>query len=76
MEEFVVSSGLIGWAFHSDCHDNLFDSLLSTEPSWEEMCSMGVGFWYTNASQLRIKVWCELMLKNRLSICICFCSAS
>lgn len=56
MEELVVSSGLIGWAFHSDCHDNLFNSLPSTEPSWEEMRSMGVGFWYTNVSQLRVKV--------------------
>ncbi|XP_057778609.1 uncharacterized protein LOC130997335 isoform X2 [Salvia miltiorrhiza] len=56
VEEFVVSPGLIGWAFHSDCHDNLFNSLLSTEPSWEEMRSMGVGFWYTNVSQLRVKM--------------------
>ncbi|KAH6791585.1 hypothetical protein C2S52_002062 [Perilla frutescens var. hirtella] len=56
VEEFVVSSGLIGWAFHSDCHDNLFNSLLSTEPSWEEMRSMGVGFWYANVSQLRVKM--------------------
>ncbi|XP_047938214.1 uncharacterized protein LOC125185681 isoform X1 [Salvia hispanica] len=56
VEEFVVSPGLIGWAFHSDCHDNLFNSLLPTEPSWEEMRSMGVGFWYTNVSQLRVKM--------------------
>ncbi|KAL9176412.1 hypothetical protein ABFS82_02G176700 [Erythranthe guttata] len=56
VEEFVASSGVIGWAFHSDCHDTLFNSLLSTEPSWEEMRSMGVGFWYTNVSQLRVKM--------------------
>lgn len=56
MEELVVSSGLIGWAFHSDCHDNFFDALLPTEPSWDEMRSMGVGFWYANVSQLRVKV--------------------
>lgn len=61
----MFSPGLIGWAFHSDCHDNLFNSLLPTEPSWEEMRSMGVGFWYTNVSQLRVKVWCELMLISR-----------
>ncbi|KAK6158907.1 hypothetical protein DH2020_006221 [Rehmannia glutinosa] len=56
VEELVASSGLIGWAFHSDCHDNLFNSLLSTEPSWEEMRSMGVGFWYINVAQLRVKL--------------------
>ncbi|PIN24548.1 RAVE (regulator of V-ATPase assembly) complex subunit RAV1/DMX protein, WD repeat superfamily [Handroanthus impetiginosus] len=56
VEELVVSSDLIGWAFHSDCHDNLLDSLLSTEPSWEEMRSMSVGFWYTNVAQLRVKM--------------------
>ncbi|KAL8499639.1 hypothetical protein ACS0TY_019572 [Phlomoides rotata] len=56
VEELVVSSGLIGWAFHSDCHDNLFNSLLPTEPSWDEMRSMGVGFWYANVSQLRAKM--------------------
>ncbi|GFP88205.1 dmx-like protein 1 [Phtheirospermum japonicum] len=56
VEELVASSGLIGWAYHSDCRDNLFNSLLSAEPSWEEMRSMGVGFWYTNAAQLRVKM--------------------
>ncbi|KAK4418497.1 Bifunctional fucokinase/fucose pyrophosphorylase [Sesamum alatum] len=55
-EELVASSGLIGWAFHSDCHENLFQSLLSSEPSWEEMRSMGVGFWYTNVTELRVKM--------------------
>lgn len=62
MEEFVVSSEMIAWASQSDCHDYLFNSLLSTEPSWEEMRNMGIGFWYTNVSQLRVKVWCEPML--------------
>ncbi|CAA0816638.1 transducin family protein / WD-40 repeat family protein, partial [Striga hermonthica] len=56
VEELVASSGLIGWAYHSDCHDNLFNSLLSVEPSWEEMRSMGVGFWYTNVVQIRVKM--------------------
>ncbi|KAK4411525.1 DmX-like protein 1 [Sesamum angolense] len=55
-EELVASSGVIGWAFHSDCHENLFQSLLSSEPSWEEMRSMGVGFWYTNVAELRVKM--------------------
>lgn len=56
VKELDVSSELIGWAFHSDCQENLFSSLLSTEPAWEEMRSMGFGFWYTNITQLRQKV--------------------
>ncbi|KAL6495596.1 hypothetical protein OROGR_030159 [Orobanche gracilis] len=56
VEELVASSGLIGWAYHSDCHDTLFNSLLPAEPSWEEMRSMGVGFWYTNVAQMRVKM--------------------
>nr|XP_018623449.1 uncharacterized protein LOC104087701 isoform X2 [Nicotiana tomentosiformis] len=54
--ELVVYSGLIGWAFHSDCQENLFDSLLSKEPSWQEMRDMGVGLWYTSMAQLRVKM--------------------
>ncbi|KAK6158900.1 hypothetical protein DH2020_006214 [Rehmannia glutinosa] len=72
VEELVASSGLIGWAFHSDCHDNLFNSLLSTEPSREEMRSMGVGFWYINVAQLRVKVPCEPMLTIRQTFASCF----
>ncbi|XP_073278071.1 uncharacterized protein [Primulina huaijiensis] len=56
VEELDISSELIGWAFHSDCHENLFNSLLSAEPSWEEMRSIGVGFWYSNVAQLRLKM--------------------
>ncbi|XP_055817097.1 uncharacterized protein LOC129886437 isoform X2 [Solanum dulcamara] len=54
--ELVVYSGLIGWAFHSDCQDNLFDSLLSKQPTWQEMRDMGVGLWYTSVAQLRLKM--------------------
>ncbi|KAF8395631.1 hypothetical protein HHK36_019581 [Tetracentron sinense] len=56
MEELVVNSELIGWAFHSDCQENLFDSVLSKEPSWREMRNFGVGFWFTNATQLRTRL--------------------
>ncbi|XP_073158819.1 uncharacterized protein [Henckelia pumila] len=56
VEELDFSSELIGWAFHSDCHENLFNSLLSAEPSWEEMRSIGVGFWYSNVTQFRLKM--------------------
>ncbi|CAH9071342.1 unnamed protein product [Cuscuta epithymum] len=54
--ELVSQSSLIGWAFHSGCQDTLFDSLLSTEPSWEEMRDIGIGFWFTNVTQLRSKM--------------------
>ncbi|KAA8520765.1 hypothetical protein F0562_014963 [Nyssa sinensis] len=56
MGELVVDSGLIGWAFHSDCQENLFNSLLPNEPSWQDMRNMGVGFWYTNVTHLRLKM--------------------
>lgn len=57
--ELVIQSAFIGWAFHSDCQETLFDSLLSNEPSWQEMRDIGIGFWYTNVSQLRSKVFIE-----------------
>lgn len=62
LSELVVDSGLFAWAFHSDCQDNLFTSLLPNEPSWPEMRNMGVGFWYTNAAQLRLKVIVHLFI--------------
>ncbi|PWA57155.1 transducin family protein / WD-40 repeat family protein [Artemisia annua] len=54
--ELVIDSSLIAWAFHSDCQESLFESLLNNESSWQDMRSMGVGFWYTNKSQLRVKM--------------------
>ncbi|CAN4111428.1 unnamed protein product [Withania somnifera] len=54
--DLVVCSGLIGWAFHSDCQENLLDSLLSKQPSWHEMRDMGFGLWYTSVAQLRLKM--------------------
>ncbi|KAL5859510.1 hypothetical protein ACOSQ4_000806 [Xanthoceras sorbifolium] len=56
VEELVVDSRLIGWAFHSDCQETLFGSFLSSEPSWPEMRALGVGFWFTNETQLRIRM--------------------
>lgn len=55
-EELVVDSRLIGWAFHSDCQETLLGSFLSNEPSWPDMRALGVGFWFTNDSQLRARV--------------------
>ncbi|KAJ4957335.1 hypothetical protein NE237_014118 [Protea cynaroides] len=55
-EDLVVDSGLIGWAFHSDCQENLFSSCLSNEPSWQEMRNLGVGFWFTNSTELRTRM--------------------
>ncbi|XP_059651214.1 uncharacterized protein LOC132298889 [Cornus florida] len=54
--ELAVDSGLVAWAFHSDCQENLLGSLLHNESSWQEMRSIGFGFWYTNATQLRLKM--------------------
>ncbi|KAK6239684.1 hypothetical protein QUC31_005153 [Theobroma cacao] len=56
LEELVVDSGLMVWAFHSDCQETLFGSLLPNEPSWQEMQTLGVGFWFTNATQLRTRM--------------------
>ncbi|XP_024024158.1 uncharacterized protein LOC21406247 isoform X2 [Morus notabilis] len=56
MEELVIDSSLIVWAYHSDCEENLFGSILPNEPSWPEMRNLGVGFWFTNAAQLRTKM--------------------
>ena len=54
--ELVVDSGMIVWAYHSDCQENLFGAVLANEPSWQEMRAMGVGFWFTNTTQLRSRV--------------------
>ncbi|KAL8160052.1 hypothetical protein V2J09_001589 [Rumex salicifolius] len=54
--EIDVNSRLIAWAFHSDCQDNLFNAVLPPEPSWRDMQSMGFGYWFTNAVQIRAKM--------------------
>lgn len=56
VEELVINSDLIVWAYHSDCKENLFGFVLPNEPSWQEMRKLGIGFWFTNAVQLRTKV--------------------
>ncbi|GAB2231200.1 hypothetical protein Droror1_Dr00027489 [Drosera rotundifolia] len=56
IEELDISSSLIAWAFHSDCQETLFSSILSAEPSWLEMRKIGIGFWYSDAAQLRGKM--------------------
>ncbi|XP_056160339.1 uncharacterized protein LOC115686969 isoform X2 [Syzygium oleosum] len=56
MEELVIDSASICWAFHSDCQDNLLDSFLSNASSWQEMRAIGVGLWLTDASQLRARM--------------------
>ncbi|XP_038683880.1 uncharacterized protein LOC119984139 isoform X2 [Tripterygium wilfordii] len=55
-EELVVDSALIGWAFHSDCQETLFDAFLPSEPSWQQMRALGVGYWFTNVTQLRTRM--------------------
>lgn len=56
LEELAIDSRLIGWAYHSDCQEILLDSVSSNEPTWQEMRSLGVGIWFTNTTQLRIRV--------------------
>ncbi|XP_050385252.1 uncharacterized protein LOC126801830 isoform X2 [Argentina anserina] len=56
LEELVVDSRLFGWAYHSDCQENLLGSFLPNEPSWQEMRNLGVGFWFTNTAQLRSRM--------------------
>ncbi|BBG97665.1 transducin family protein / WD-40 repeat family protein [Prunus dulcis] len=56
VEELVVDSKLIGWAYHSDCQENLFGSFLPNDPSWQEMRNLGIGFWFTNTAQLRSRM--------------------
>jgi hypothetical protein len=62
INELVVDSRLIVWAYHSDCQENLFGAVLPNESSWQEMRAMGVGFWFTNTTQLRARVIFELLL--------------
>ncbi|KAF5197700.1 Dmx-like protein [Thalictrum thalictroides] len=54
--ELVVDSGMIAWAFQSDCQDSLLTNFLSNEPSWDVMRNLGVGFWFTNATPLRTRM--------------------
>ena len=56
LEELTIDSRLIGWAYHSDCQQNLLDSVISKEPTWQEMRSLGVGIWFTDTTQLRARV--------------------
>ncbi|XP_010695486.2 uncharacterized protein LOC104908039 isoform X2 [Beta vulgaris subsp. vulgaris] len=56
IEELVVNSRLMVWAFHSDCQAILFSTILPTEPTWEDMRKLGVGFWFTNLADLRAKM--------------------
>ncbi|WVZ70093.1 hypothetical protein U9M48_018789 [Paspalum notatum var. saurae] len=55
-EGWHVDSASIAWAFQSDCHDDLLNSVLSVEPTWPEMQKLGIGLWYTNVSQLRTRM--------------------
>lgn len=73
--DLVINSSLIAWAFQSDCQESLFESLLNNDSSWDEMRTMGVGFWYTNQAQLRVKVLLQntnpnLYIVTNYTICI------
>ncbi|XP_048563439.1 uncharacterized protein LOC125543966 isoform X2 [Triticum urartu] len=51
-----LDSASIAWAFQSDCQDDLLDYVLPAESTWLEMQNLGMGLWYTNVSQLRIRM--------------------
>lgn len=53
-EEPCTDSRYFAWASQSECQDNLLNSLLSSNPSWSEMRNLGIGFWFTDTSQLRV----------------------
>ncbi|XP_028767605.1 uncharacterized protein LOC114725277 isoform X2 [Neltuma alba] len=52
-EELIVNSRLFVWAYHSDCQESLFSSIIPSEASWKEMRALGIGFWFANVPQLR-----------------------
>ncbi|KAI3971495.1 hypothetical protein MKX01_021555 [Papaver californicum] len=56
MDELVIDSGLIAWAFHSDCQENLLNSVISNEPSWMDLRKVGAGLWFTDVAQLRSRM--------------------
>lgn len=56
VEELRVNSRLFVWAYHSDCQESLFGSVIPNEPSWQEMRALGIGFWFANVPQLRARV--------------------
>ncbi|XP_061370355.1 uncharacterized protein LOC133313063 [Gastrolobium bilobum] len=56
LEELLVNSRLFVWAYHSDCLENLFGSVIPNEPSWQEMRALGMGFWYASIPQLRSRM--------------------
>ncbi|OIW02299.1 hypothetical protein TanjilG_11193 [Lupinus angustifolius] len=55
-EELLVNSRLFVWAYHTDCLEDLFGSVIPSEPTWQEMRALGVGFWYTSVPQLRARM--------------------
>ncbi|KAG7575146.1 WD40 repeat [Arabidopsis suecica] len=56
LEELHIDSSMIGWAFQSESQENLSGSLLPNEASWQQMRSLGFGFWYSNVAQLRSRM--------------------
>ncbi|CAN8284476.1 unnamed protein product [Cochlearia groenlandica] len=56
LEELDIDSSMIGWVFHSESQENLAASLLPNESSWQQMRSLGFGYWYSDATQLRSRM--------------------
>ncbi|KAK4800575.1 hypothetical protein SAY86_021062 [Trapa natans] len=56
VEELVIDSETVCWAFHSDSQESLLSSFLPMESSWKELQVMGVGLWLNNITQLRSRM--------------------
>lgn len=56
LEDLVIDSKAMAWALQSDCKTTLLDMCLLDQLSWPAMRSLGVGFWFTDIAQLRMKI--------------------
>jgi hypothetical protein len=46
----------MAWALQSECKESLVDICLGDELTWPSMRALGIGFWLTDAGQLRARV--------------------
>ncbi|XP_078431555.1 transducin family protein / WD-40 repeat family protein isoform X2 [Wolffia australiana] len=81
-EDMQADSSMIAWAFLSESQTSFISSLLSADSSWKEMKNIGIGFWLTDAVQLRsmedrnklaaLKNAYVLMGKHQLELAVAF----
>ncbi|KAH7280307.1 hypothetical protein KP509_37G060800 [Ceratopteris richardii] len=56
VEDLCLDSKAMAWALQSECKDVLLDLCLGSEISWPAMRALGVGFWFTDVPQLRLRM--------------------